>query len=113
MGSIKIPVNFGATGRVMTFPHASSSFLLTIEVSSHLRPFLPSSSFHSQANPPLSSSSPIQHASTEKKAAKMGIKQLFQIIKEEAPDAIKEGEIKNQFGRKVAIVSRHPVLQAW
>ncbi|KAJ3462635.1 hypothetical protein MRS44_007421 [Fusarium solani] len=33
----------------------------------------------------------------------MGIKQLFQIIKEEAPDAIKEGEIKNQFGRKVAI----------
>lgn len=35
----------------------------------------------------------------------MGIKQLFQIIKEEAPDAIKEGDIKNQFGRKVAIVS--------
>jgi flap endonuclease-1 len=35
----------------------------------------------------------------------MGIKQLFQIIKEEAPDSIKEGEIKNQFGRKVAIVS--------
>jgi len=34
----------------------------------------------------------------------MGIKQLFQVIKEEAPDAIKEGEIKNQFGRKVAIV---------
>jgi hypothetical protein len=34
----------------------------------------------------------------------MGIKQLFQIIKEEAPDSIKEGEIKNQFGRKVAIV---------
>ncbi|KAH8880326.1 PIN domain-like protein [Thozetella sp. PMI_491] len=33
----------------------------------------------------------------------MGIKQLFQIIKEEAPDAIKEGDIKNQFGRKVAI----------
>ncbi|ROV93515.1 hypothetical protein VSDG_06788 [Cytospora chrysosperma] len=33
----------------------------------------------------------------------MGIKQLFSIIKEEAPDAIKEGEIKNQFGRKVAI----------
>jgi hypothetical protein len=37
----------------------------------------------------------------------MGIKQLFQIIKEEAPDAIKEGEIKNQFGRKVAIVRCH------
>lgn len=35
----------------------------------------------------------------------MGIKQLFSIIKEEAPDAIKEGEIKNHFGRKVAIVS--------
>lgn len=35
----------------------------------------------------------------------MGIKQLFSIIKEEAPAAIKEGEIKNQFGRKVAIVS--------
>lgn len=34
----------------------------------------------------------------------MGIKQLFSIIKEEAPDAIKEGEIKAQFGRKVAIV---------
>ncbi|PFH56589.1 hypothetical protein XA68_16281 [Ophiocordyceps unilateralis] len=33
----------------------------------------------------------------------MGIKQLFQIIKEEAPDAVKEGEIKNHFGRKVAI----------
>jgi flap endonuclease-1 len=35
----------------------------------------------------------------------MGIKHLFQIIKDEAPDAVKEGEIKNQFGRKVAIVS--------
>lgn len=35
----------------------------------------------------------------------MGIKQLFSIIKEEAPDAVKEGEIKNQFGRKIAIVS--------
>ena len=33
----------------------------------------------------------------------MGIKHLFQIIKDEAPDAIKEGDIKNQFGRKVAI----------
>jgi hypothetical protein len=38
----------------------------------------------------------------------MGIKQLFSIIKEEAPDAVKEGEIKNQFGRKVAIVSGCP-----
>jgi flap endonuclease-1 len=35
----------------------------------------------------------------------MGIKQLTAVIREEAPDAIKEGEIKNQFGRKVAIVS--------
>lgn len=35
----------------------------------------------------------------------MGIKQLFSIIKDEAPAAIKEGDIKNQFGRKVAIVS--------
>ncbi|ROT38387.1 DNA-repair protein rad2 [Sodiomyces alkalinus F11] len=33
----------------------------------------------------------------------MGIKGLYQVLKEEAPDAIKEGEIKNQFGRKVAI----------
>ncbi|KAK3208025.1 hypothetical protein GRF29_96g1192639 [Pseudopithomyces chartarum] len=33
----------------------------------------------------------------------MGIKSLFQIIKEHAPDAVKEGEIKNHFGRKVAI----------
>ncbi|KAF5876341.1 putative dna-repair protein rad2 protein [Botrytis fragariae] len=33
----------------------------------------------------------------------MGIKQLMSIIKDEAPDAVKEGEIKNQFGRKVAI----------
>lgn len=38
----------------------------------------------------------------------MGIKQLFQIVKEEAPEAIKEGEIKNQFGRKVAIVCLRP-----
>lgn len=36
----------------------------------------------------------------------MGIKQLFQIIKDEAPESIKEGEIKNHFGRKVAIVGR-------
>ncbi|KAF2687929.1 flap endonuclease 1 [Lentithecium fluviatile CBS 122367] len=33
----------------------------------------------------------------------MGIKNLYQIISENAPDAIKTGEIKNQFGRKVAI----------
>ncbi|KND89296.1 Flap endonuclease 1 [Tolypocladium ophioglossoides CBS 100239] len=41
----------------------------------------------------------------EAAAAKMGIKQLFQIIKEEAPEAVKEGEIKNHFGRKVAIAN--------
>lgn len=34
----------------------------------------------------------------------MGIKQLFSIIRDEAPQAVKEGEIKNHFGRKVAIV---------
>jgi hypothetical protein len=34
----------------------------------------------------------------------MGIKHLFQLIQEHAPAAIKTGEIKNQFGRKVAIV---------
>jgi flap endonuclease-1 len=33
----------------------------------------------------------------------MGIKQLFSIIRDEAPEAVKESEIKNQFGRKVAI----------
>ncbi|OAL01251.1 flap endonuclease 1 [Phaeosphaeriaceae sp. SRC1lsM3a] len=33
----------------------------------------------------------------------MGIKHLHQLIQEHAPDAVKAGEIKNQFGRKVAI----------
>jgi flap endonuclease-1 len=33
----------------------------------------------------------------------MGIKGLYQVLKENCPEAIKEGEIKNQFGRKVAI----------
>ena len=33
------------------------------------------------------------------------IAELAQIIHENAPDAIKTGEIKNHFGRKVAIVS--------
>ncbi|KAF3927174.1 hypothetical protein ABW20_dc0102574 [Dactylellina cionopaga] len=33
----------------------------------------------------------------------MGIKQLYQVISETAPDAIKNGEIENHFGRKVAI----------
>ena len=34
--------------------------------------------------------------------------ELARVIQDEAPDAIKPGEIKNQFGRKVAIVSRDP-----
>lgn len=29
---------------------------------------------------------------------------LYQVISENAPDAVKTGEIKNHFGRKVAIV---------
>lgn len=29
---------------------------------------------------------------------------MFQVIQENAPDAIKAGDIKNHFGRKVAIV---------
>jgi flap endonuclease-1 len=33
----------------------------------------------------------------------MGIKHLFQLIEENAPESIKTNEIKNQFGRKVAI----------
>ncbi|KAF2027914.1 flap endonuclease 1 [Setomelanomma holmii] len=33
----------------------------------------------------------------------MGIKHLYQLIQEHAPTSIKTGEIKNQFGRKVAI----------
>jgi hypothetical protein len=36
----------------------------------------------------------------------MGIKHLFQLIKEEAPLSIREGEIKQHFGRKVAIVGQ-------
>lgn len=62
-----------------------------------------SSKRFSQPPPPLDSDNKIiqQYSAA---TTKMGIKQLFQIIKEEAPDAIKEGEIKNQFGRKVAIV---------
>lgn len=35
---------------------------------------------------------------------------LFQIIQEHAPDAVKTGEIKHQFGRKVAIVRIPPSL---
>jgi len=40
----------------------------------------------------------------------MGIKNLFSVIKDEAPAAIKEGDIKNQFGRKVAIVSYYAFI---
>lgn len=45
----------------------------------------------------------------------MGIKGLFPIIKDEAPAAIKEGDIKSQFGRKVAIVStsQDKVSKCW
>jgi hypothetical protein len=32
------------------------------------------------------------------------ITDLYQVIAENAPDAIKAGDIKNHFGRKVAIV---------
>ena len=35
---------------------------------------------------------------------------LYQVISENAPDAIKNGEIKNHFGRKVAIVCSFPRL---
>lgn len=38
----------------------------------------------------------------------MGIKGLAQVIQEHAPDAFKKVEIKNQFGRKIAIV-RNPL----
>jgi len=33
------------------------------------------------------------------------VSDLYQLIQENCPDAVKTGEIKNQFGRKVAIVS--------
>lgn len=38
----------------------------------------------------------------------MGIKGLAQVIQENAPDAIKNVEIKHEFGRKIAIVSGQP-----
>ncbi|GLI77130.1 elongation of fatty acids protein 2 [Penicillium ochrochloron] len=40
----------------------------------------------------------------------MGIKNLYQVISENAPDAIKTGEIKNHFGRKVAISTKETPL---
>ncbi|UQC87354.1 XPG domain-containing protein [Colletotrichum lupini] len=46
---------------------------------------------------------PLRNGQVTTSFGEMGIKHLFQIIKEEAPDAIKEGEIKAHFGRKVAI----------
>lgn len=49
--------------------------------------------------------------SSARATANMGIKHLFQLIQEHAPGAVKTGEIKNQFGRKVAIV-RPPPLPA-
>ena len=39
--------------------------------------------------------------------------ELAQIIHEHAPDAIKSGEIKNHFGRKVAIVSKSIPLKCY
>lgn len=33
-----------------------------------------------------------------------GFTELYHVIADEAPDAVKTGEIKNHFGRKVAIV---------
>jgi len=52
----------------------------------------------------LPSTEPIYiRSSLKAQTGTMGIKNLFQIISENAPDAIKTGEIKNQFGRKVAI----------
>lgn len=41
----------------------------------------------------------------------MGIKHLYQLIQEHSPEAVKTGEIKNQFGRKVAIVRTLEVHQ--
>lgn len=36
------------------------------------------------------------------------VTELYHVIADEAPDAVKAGEIKNHFGRKVAIVSEVP-----
>lgn len=44
-------------------------------------------------------------------SVKMGIKHLYQLIQEHSPEAVKTGEIKNQFGRKVAIVRTLEVHQ--
>ena len=33
----------------------------------------------------------------------MGIKGLMKLIQDEAPGAVKEGEMKNYFGRKIAL----------
>jgi len=52
------------------------------------------------------------HSTGEQNTAKMGIKQLFSLIKQECPDAYKEGDIKTHFGRKVAIVRPPPPLLA-
>lgn len=40
------------------------------------------------------------------------LKELYHVINESCPDAIKTGEIKNQFGRKVAIVSPTPYTKS-
>jgi hypothetical protein len=44
------------------------------------------------------------HGSKLEYRSDWGALDLFQVIQENAPDAIKAGDIKNHFGRKVAIV---------
>lgn len=39
-----------------------------------------------------------------------GLPDLYQVISENAPDAIRTGDIKNHFGRKVAIVRSGPCV---
>jgi hypothetical protein len=58
---------------------------------------------YNSASPGANTLSPIPTHKLKAKDGTMGIKNLYQIISENAPDAIKTGEIKNQFGRKVAI----------
>ena len=58
---------------------------------------------HQHAPSSILAAAPPQEALVPK-PARMGIKHLYQLIQEHAPEAVKTGEIKNQFGRKVAIV---------
>jgi hypothetical protein len=59
---------------------------------------------HHRDEAQLSASTLQRHKEERVNAAIMGIKHLYQLIQEHAPESIKTGEIKNQFGRKVAIV---------